>query len=110
MKTKQIKQTKISLTDLIYRSNSEYKLKSVKSIIDDFLDAVSDSLKKGDAVELRGFGTFEVRVVKGKKNARNPKTGEPLVSKDHCKVKFKPSKDLQDSVKRLNVKRFKDEG
>ena len=104
-----MKQTKISITDSIYRNNAAYRLKLVKSIVDDFLTALADSLKNGDTVELRGLGTFEITAVKGKKNARNPKTGEAVAVGRHCKRRFRPSKELQNAVKGLDIKGFKDE-
>jgi nucleoid DNA-binding protein len=44
----------------------------------------------GKTVELRGFGTFEVKKRKGRKRARNPKTGENVAVKDHGVATFRP--------------------
>ena len=50
----------------------------VQDIVEKFLDEVKKSLEKGSTIELRGFGTFEPRLRKGRSSARNPKTGEKL--------------------------------
>ncbi len=99
------KQTKSSLIDFIYRNNPDYRLKDVKSIVDDFLAAVTDSLKDGQNVEIRGLGTFDLPLVKARKNAHNPRTGEKISIKSHYRVKFKPSSDLREAVKQIKVKK-----
>ena len=63
----------------------------IKEITDKFLLILYKSLVDGKRVELRGFGVFEVKRVKGKK-ARNPKTGEAVFVPERDKVVFKVSK------------------
>ena len=58
---------------------------------------VKESLSKGENITLRGFGTLEV-VDCAEKRARNLSTGESIVVPAHKKVKFKPSKELKDSL------------
>ena len=63
-----------------------------------FVKAVSGSLKKGDSVQLIGFGTFSV----GKRNARvgrNPQTGKEIKIAAKKVTKFKAGKTLSDLVK-----------
>jgi DNA-binding protein HU-beta len=63
-----------------------------------FVKAVSGSLKKGDSVQLIGFGTFSV----GKRNARvgrNPQTGKEIKIAAKKVAKFKAGKALSDLVK-----------
>ncbi|MCX8082280.1 MAG: integration host factor subunit beta [bacterium] len=63
----------------------------VREITDKFLMVLYNALEEGKRVELRGFGVFEVKKVKGRKG-RNPKTGETVVIPDRNKVVFKISK------------------
>ncbi|MCM8760286.1 MAG: HU family DNA-binding protein [Candidatus Omnitrophica bacterium] len=63
----------------------------VREIVDKFLLVLYKALEEGKRVELRGFGVFEVRKVKGRKG-RNPKTGENIFIPDRNKVVFKISK------------------
>lgn len=92
------KKTKSDIIDSMYRDNEDYQLKQIKAVTDLFVNAVSEALKGGTNVEIRGLGTFEVVPVKAR-NVRNPKTGEIIKVSSHCKVRFKPSKDLKDSLK-----------
>ena len=61
------------------------------------IDAITDSLKKGEKISLVGFGTFEVRN-KAARTGKNPRTGE-VVEIAACKApKFKAGKALKDSI------------
>lgn len=60
--------------------------------------AVTDALKKGDKVQLVGFGTFEVRE-RAAKQGRNPKTGASMTIPASKVPAFKAGKALKDSVK-----------
>lgn len=70
----------------------------IHSVIDEFFEELKDGLREGKAIELRGLGTFEVRVRKGKKKARNPKTGETVSAENHGVAVFRSGKDLKDSL------------
>ena len=48
-------------------------------------------------LELRGFGTFKVRLRKGRA-ARNPRTGEPCTTSNHRAIVFRPGQELKDRV------------
>jgi integration host factor subunit alpha len=91
------KQTKSDLVDRVYEKSGN-ELKDIRSIIDIFLDEIKDALEHGQSVELRGFGTFEVRERKGRKKARNPKTGAIVSVEDHAVVAFRSGKELKGLV------------
>jgi integration host factor subunit beta len=91
------KQTKSDLVDKIYEK-SRLDLKDIRSVVDLFLDEVKAALENGESVELRGFGTFEIRERKGRKKARNPKTGEIVSVEDHAVVAFRSGKELKTTV------------
>lgn len=62
------------------------------------MDAITDSLQKGENVTLIGFGTFST----AKRNARtgrNPQTGKAINIQAKTVAKFKPGKKLADAVK-----------
>lgn len=61
------------------------------------LDAVGAALKDGDKVTLVGFGTFSVNHREAR-SGRNPRTGESITIPAKNVVKFKPGKELTDSV------------
>ncbi len=68
-------------------------LKDSESIIDIFIEEITLSLKRGDRVELRGFGSFAARHRKARKG-RNPKTGESIEIKDKIIPYYRMGKDL----------------
>ncbi|MBO7055070.1 MAG: HU family DNA-binding protein [Bacteroidales bacterium] len=63
-----------------------------------FVAAVSESLKKGNSVQLIGFGTFSVQK-KAARKGRNPQTGKEIKIAAKKVAKFKAGKALADLVK-----------
>lgn len=61
---------------------------------------IIDSLAKKEKVELRGFGTFDVKHRMPKK-ARNPGTGETIQLAERYVPTFKPAKRMREEVMRL---------
>jgi DNA-binding protein HU-beta len=61
------------------------------------LDAIRDSLKRGDKVALSGFGIFET-VERGPRKGRNVRTGESVDIPPATQVRFRPGKGLKDAV------------
>lgn len=61
------------------------------------LDSIGETLTKGDKVTLIGFGTFSVSKREAR-TGRNPQTGESITIAAKASVKFKPGKELADSV------------
>ena len=62
------------------------------------LKEIKNTLKKGERVELRGFGIFSTKIQKPR-ISRNPKTGEKVNTPEKKTIHFKMSKDL---FKKLN--------
>ncbi|MFP4363010.1 MAG: HU family DNA-binding protein [Spirochaetia bacterium] len=89
------KVTKADLVDRIYESNKEVSRKDIHNILDCFFDEIKDSLEEDSVIELRGFGTFEIRTRKGREKARNPKTGEIVSVSNHGVAIFRPGKELK---------------
>lgn len=61
------------------------------------IDTITDSLAKGDKIQLVGFGTFEVRE-RSEKVCRNPRTGETMTVAATKVPAFKAGKALKDAV------------
>ena len=62
-----------------------------------FTEVVAEQLKKGDKVQLVGFGTFEV-LERPAREGRNPRTGETMKIAASKAPKFKAGKALKDSI------------
>jgi DNA-binding protein HU-beta len=65
--------------------------------VNSVFDSIGESLKSGDKVTLIGFGTFSVSS-KEARTGRNPQTGATINIPARKSVKFKPGKELSDSV------------
>ena len=74
----------------ISKKDSEKALKA-------FVDVVTEELKKGEKVQLVGFGTFEVSE-RAAREGRNPHTGEPMPIAASKAPKFKAGKALKDMM------------
>ena len=72
--------------------------KDLSKFTDIILNEIKRALKKGDRVELRGFGIFYTNVQRAR-ISRNPKTGEKVNTPEKKTIHFKMSKDL---FKKLN--------
>lgn len=62
-----------------------------------FVETVIESMKKGERVQVVGFGTFEVRE-RPARNARNPRTGETIAIEASKAPVFKVGKTLRESL------------
>jgi integration host factor subunit beta len=89
--------TKAEIVDIVYEK-SGINRSDIKSILDISLDAIKEALRGNRTVELRGFGTFEVRFRKGRAKARNPRTGEFVPPCPHGIVAFRPGKEIKRDV------------
>ncbi len=100
--------TKRDIANLIYeRCEGEFNLtkKEVYEIVSEIFELIETTLKKGEKVQISGFGTFIVKVRKGK-IGRNPRTGEEVPVPDRRVVVFKPSRKLLELVE-LKLKNVK---
>ncbi|MDR3303276.1 MAG: integration host factor subunit beta [Treponema sp.] len=88
------KYTKAAIVDSIYQKTGTNR-NDVRLIVDAFIDDVKGALAKNKVIELRGFGTFEIKVRKGRKRARNPRTGTILTVEPHGIASFRAGKDLK---------------
>ena len=77
---------------------SELSKKDATKAVDAVLDTILNTLKKGEKVQLIGFGNFEVRERAARKG-RNPQTGEEIEIPASKVPAFKPGKALKDAVK-----------
>ena len=89
--------TKGDLVDAVYKSTNVEK-QIIQKVIDSFLLHTRESLETGATIELRGFGTFEARLRKGRSEARNPKTGEKLSVEPHYVAAFRAGQLLKEKL------------
>ena len=88
--------TKADLIEEVSRL-AELTRKDSEVIVDTIFDSVVRSLRVGDKIEIRGFGSFRTRQRKPRVG-RNPKTGDRVEVPAKKIPFFKPSKELKDLV------------
>ena len=71
--------------------------KDAEAALKAFVDVVSEEMKKGEKLQLVGFGTFEVSE-RAAREGRNPQTGETMTIAASKTPKFKAGKALKDLV------------
>jgi len=89
----------ITKKDLIDRISTRTAIKrtDVKLVIQAFLDQVTSELGKGNRLEFRDFGVFEVRD-RAARVAQNPKTLEPVQVPSRRTVKFKIGRKMREAL------------
>ena len=92
------KLTKADIIDSLRAKKDYLSRDEIHNIIDDLFEELKAALAEGKTIELRGFGTFEIRKRSGRMNAHNPKTGEKVSVSSHSIVYFKPGKEIQETV------------
>jgi len=88
--------TKADLIDSM-ANKAELPKPKAEEIVNGLLDDIVAALKKGDKVNISGFGTFSVSERKAR-TGRNPKTGETIQIASSRAAKFKAGKTLKDSL------------
>src|SRR3569623_830533 len=89
--------------DLVVRISEETGLvqQEVLNVVQKTLDYISEAVTRGQKVELRNFGVFEVKVRKARvgRNPNSPEADVPIPPR--AVVKFKPGKDMREAVLKL---------
>lgn len=97
--------TKTDIIDRVARGTGLTKIET-DAVINGFLITVMEALKRGERVELRGFGSFRVQQRAARK-ARNPKTNEPVEVGMRYVPIFKVSTEFTHDVDRAIKRRYK---
>ena len=84
---------KVDIVNDVSRTANITKVKAEKAV-DALFDAIRRSMQRGDRIELRGFGVFQVKPRK-RGIGRNPRTGKEVKIPPGRTIRFKPGKDLQ---------------
>ena len=89
---------KSKLIKELKKSYPNFLIRDLDKVVEIILKEIKETLKRGEGVELRNFGTFRVNIQKTSIR-RNPKTGEKVSVPKKRTIKWKMSKDL---FKKLN--------
>jgi integration host factor subunit beta len=89
-------------SDLVWRiwhQNPHLYIRDVQKIVDALLDGITASLARGKRIELRGFGTFSVKVYEAR-TGRNPQTGAQVQVPRRSHPHFKTGKEMKERLNR----------
>jgi len=89
---------KSKLLDQLKKSYPNFLKKDLEKVLSVVLNEIKQALKRGDRVELRGFGMFSTNIQKAR-ISRNPKTGEKVNTPEKKTIHFKMAKEM---FKKLN--------
>lgn len=89
--------TKSDLVEKLSEKVEYLTKKDCEAIVDTVFDNMKDALRRGDKIEIRGFGSFTIRVRKAKEG-RNPKTGEKVFIPEKKIPFFKVGKELREMI------------
>ena len=87
-------------SDLIHRLALRFPqllAKDAQFAVNVILDAITDTVSRGDRVEIRGFGSFTVNY-RAPRMGRNPKTGEKVPVLGKHVPHFKPGREMRARV------------
>ena len=89
---------KSKLLNQLKKSYPNFLKKDLEKVVSVILNDIKQTLKRGDRVELRGFGIFSTNTQKAR-ISRNPKTGEKVNTPQKKTIHFKMAKEM---FKKLN--------
>ena len=89
--------TKSELINLISERFTNLNKKHIEYIVNEMFLQIKKALINNDKVEIRGFGTFNVRET-SEKIARNPKSGEQIKIPSKKVPYFKPGKEIKKTL------------
>lgn len=88
---------KSDLIEMLAKKLPNLAARDVEVIVNTIFDSMTESLVGGERIEIRGFGSFEVRVRKPR-IGRNPKTGQSVSVGERRVPFFKVGKELRERV------------
>ena len=84
---------KSKLLKKLSKNYPNFLKKDLEKLSEIILNEIKSTLKRGERVELRGFGVFSTNIQKPR-ISRNPKTGEKVHTPEKRTIHFKMAKDL----------------
>ncbi len=81
----------------VMAEKAELSKKDAEKALKAFTDVIAEELKKGEKIQLVGFGTFEISE-RAQRTGRNPQTGAEMIIAASKAPKFKAGKALKDVV------------
>ena len=91
---------KSDLVKKLFKKKDSFTEEDLEKSTNTILNFLSDTLFKGDRIEIRNFGVLESKPTKAKPRARNPVTNEEIYVPAHKKTRFKPGKLIKEYLRK----------
>ena len=88
---------KSEILEKLHKKHSNLSYEDIELLLSIFIKKITNSLKNGNNIEIRGFGTLSRKINK-EKYVRNPKTNEKLFKQQSYKLHFKIGKILHKKI------------
>ena len=88
---------KSEILEKLQKKHNNLRFEDIEVIFNIFIKKITDSLKQGKNIEIRGFGTLSKKINK-EKYVRNPKTNEKIFKNKSYKLHFKIGKILHNRI------------
>ena len=89
--------TKSGLIQAVAQRFPHLRATDVEIVVNTIFDAMTQALRAGDRIEIRGFGSFDL-THRPPRTGRNPKSGELVAVPEKVVPHFKPGKELRQRV------------
>ena len=89
---------KKDLIEIIAKEQDQLPYRDIELSVKTIIKSMVNSLRKGERIEIRGFGSFSLRYRKSRVG-RNPKSGQSVNIEERYVPHFKPGKNLKERVK-----------
>ena len=89
---------KKDLIEIIAKEQDQLPYRDIELSVKTIIESMVNSLRKGERIEIRGFGSFSLRYRKPRVG-RNPKSGQSVNIEERYVPHFKPGKNLKERVK-----------
>lgn len=94
--------TRAQMIEKLIMKYMDINPKLIDVCVREIFEAMIESLAKGERIEIRGFGSFEIRI-RQPREAHNPKTGAKVSLDERRVVHFKPGIELKSRVNSLTA-------
>ena len=92
------------ISKLSKKIHPKLKKSDLEKILDTLISTIVNGIKENKSCELRHFGRFSPKKIKGRANARNPRSGQLIQTNDKISISFKMSKELKSEINNLESK------
>ena len=99
---------KSQILEKLHKKHNNLNFEDIEYLFEIFIKKMSNSLRKGQNIEIRGFGTISRKINK-EKLVRNPKTNEKLFKNKSFKLHFKIGKVLHRKINGFTDSPIEDE-